>query len=529
MYKVLVVDDEIYAVKGLISGVNWEKLGVTDVFEAFHSLQAKELLLAHDMDVMICDIEMPEGNGLELLEWVRENKPGVETIFFTCHAEFSFIKKAIQLGSYDYLLKPVVYAEIEHVLQGALLRVDSKREMNEATEGFQKYYQLWQSQKPIRIERFWQDLLRQRILPNQDVIRNALESHSFEAVQSVQLILISLEEWSKAFNSRDEEIMEFALQKAAEELILEKLSGSIFKDHHGNTMCILYLGNEMVETAEIKTLCEHYISSCNQYFYSKISCYVGEKIPVTDIMKSYHGLLNMEYRNVTQSNRVIFTQDQLKEDRGVILDSFNEWAEWLERGDVDQLYRNLELVFQEMNEEQVTVETLITFYHSFLQVVYYVLHRKGVSVKMLHDADKFPLPNHVTDSLYQLKNWIKQVIPIVVQLLFFKSPTNPIIQKLKLHIKENLYQEMTREMLASLVYLNPAYLSRLFRKETGLSLSDYILQERMAKAADMLLCTDKTISEIADSLGYDNFSYFARLFKKIHGMTPQYYRKSLHA
>jgi two-component system response regulator YesN len=529
MYKVLVVDDEIYAVKGLISGVNWEMLGVTEVYEAFHSLQAKELLLAHDMDVMICDIEMPEGNGLELLEWVREHKPGVETIFFTCHAEFEFAKKAIQLGSYDYLLKPVVYAEIEQVLQGALVRVDGKREMNEAAEGFQKYYQLWQSQKPIRIERFWQDLLRQRILPKQEVIRTALESHSFEAVQSVLLILISLEEWSKAFNSRDEEIMEFALQKAAEELILNQLPGSITKDHHGNTMCILYLGKQNVDNEEIKSLCEHYISSCNRYFYSTLSCYVGEKVPISDIMKSYHGLLNMEYRNVTQSKRVMFMQDQVKEDSGVILDSFNDWAEWLERGDVDQLYGNLELTFQEMNKEQVTVETLITFYHSFLQVVYYVLHRKGVSVKMLHDAEKFPLQSDVTDSIYHLEKWVKQVIPIVIQLLFNKSPTNPIIQKLKVYIKDNLYQEMTREELASHVYLNPAYLSRLFRKETGFSLSDYILQERMDKAADMLLCTDKTISEIADSLGYDNFSYFARLFKKIHGMTPQYYRKSLHA
>jgi two-component system response regulator YesN len=529
MYKILVVDDEIYAVKGLVSGVNWEKLGVTEVFEAFHSLQAKEHLLAHDIDVMICDIEMPEGNGLELLEWVRENKAGVETIFFTCHAEFEFAKKAIQLGSYDYLLKPVVYSEIECVLQGALIRVDSKREMNETAEGFQKYYQLWQSQKPIRIERFWQDLLRQRILPKQEVIRSSLESYSFESVQSVMLILISLEEWSKAFNSRDEEIMEFALQKAAEELILNQLSGSIFKDHHGNTMCILYLGNQNVESQEIKALCEHYISSCNQYFYSTLSCYVGEKVPITDIMKSYNALLNMEYRNVTQSNRVLFMQDLVKADSGVILDSFNDWAEWLERGDVDLLNKNLELTFKEMNKEQVRVETLITFYHSFLQVIYYVLHRKGVSVKMLHDAGRFPLQGEVTDSLDHLEKWVKQIIPIVIQLLFSKNPTNPIVQKLKVYIKENLYQEVTREELASHVYLNPAYLSRLFRKETGLSLSDYILQERMNKAADMLLCTDKTISEIADSLGYDNFSYFARLFKKFHGTTPQYYRKSLHA
>jgi two-component system response regulator YesN len=529
MYKILVVDDEIYAVKGLVSGVNWDKLGVMEVFEAFHSQQAKQLLIAHDIDVMICDIEMPEGNGLELLEWVRENKSTLETIFFTCHAEFEFAKKALQLGSYEYLLKPVVYSKMEQVLQGALTRVDAKREMNETIEGFQKYYQLWQSQKPVRIERFWQDLLRQRILPKEEVIKTALESYPYEAVGQVMLILISLEEWSKTFSSRDEEIMEFALQKAAEEVILSHFPGSVIKDHRGNMMCIVYLGDQSVEPLEIKRLCENYIRSCNQYFYSRLSCYVGEKVSITGIMKSYHGLLNMEYRNVTQSNVVLFMQDQVLEEHGTILDSFQDWAEWLERGDVDQLNKDLDVIFQDMNKENVTVETLITFYHSFLQVIYYVLHRKGVSVKILHDVEKFPLANEVTHSIYHLEKWVKQVIPIVIQLLFAKNPTNPIVQKLKAYINENLYEELTREELASYVYLNPAYLSRLFRKETGLSLSDYILQERMRKAADMLLCTDKTISEIADSLGYDNFSYFARLFKKIYGMTPQYYRKSLHA
>ncbi|MBT2289890.1 helix-turn-helix transcriptional regulator [Paenibacillus albidus] len=90
-----------------------------------------------------------------------------------------------------------------------------------------------------------------------------------------------------------------------------------------------------------------------------------------------------------------------------------------------------------------------------------------------------------------------------------------------------LNEELTREQLANLVFLNPAYLSRLFRKETGMALTDYILQERMRTAAEQLIATNKSISEVADGLGYGDFSYFARLFRKVHGVTPHDYRKNV--
>jgi two-component system response regulator YesN len=73
--------------------------------------------------------------------------------------------------------------------------------------------------------------------------------------------------------------------------------------------------------------------------------------------------------------------------------------------------------------------------------------------------------------------------------------------------------------------LNEAYISRLFRKETGVSLSDFILQERMKKAAALLTGTDEAVSQIAVNLGFGNFSYFARMFKRVYGVTPHEFRK----
>jgi two-component system response regulator YesN len=74
------------------------------------------------------------------------------------------------------------------------------------------------------------------------------------------------------------------------------------------------------------------------------------------------------------------------------------------------------------------------------------------------------------------------------------------------------------------VYLNPSYLSRLFKKETGQSLSDYIGQVRMEEARRLLSQTNMKIVQVAEESGYRNVSHFAKMFKRMTGVTPQEYR-----
>lgn len=75
------------------------------------------------------------------------------------------------------------------------------------------------------------------------------------------------------------------------------------------------------------------------------------------------------------------------------------------------------------------------------------------------------------------------------------------------------------------MYLNPEYLSRLFKKEMGIGLNEYLVQERMKIAESLLRNTSFSISIIASKVGYVNFSHFARAFKKEFGVSPTEYRK----
>ena len=79
--------------------------------------------------------------------------------------------------------------------------------------------------------------------------------------------------------------------------------------------------------------------------------------------------------------------------------------------------------------------------------------------------------------------------------------------------------------IAGSVYLNPIYLNRIFKKEKGYSINQWIIKERMELASTLLLTTDKPAADISWQIGYSNYPYFSTVFKKYYGMTPSQYVK----
>lgn len=128
-YSVLLVDDEELALAGLENGVNWEAVEVEKVYKASSMKSAMEAIQKHPVDIMVSDIEMPAGSGLELIRWVKEKYPEIICVFYTCHAEFSYCQDAIRLGAMDYILKPIPYHELERIIQKGMLLVKKQREV----------------------------------------------------------------------------------------------------------------------------------------------------------------------------------------------------------------------------------------------------------------------------------------------------------------------------------------------------------------------------------------------------------------
>ena len=132
--QALLIDDEIVAVNALKRRVDWSRYHVDQVFTAQSMQEAQEIFRQQKIDFMLCDIEMPNGSGLELFEWVKIYYPLTECVYVTCHPEYKYIRKALKLGSADYILKPIDYEELDEVLCELVKRLDKATENTEKIE-----------------------------------------------------------------------------------------------------------------------------------------------------------------------------------------------------------------------------------------------------------------------------------------------------------------------------------------------------------------------------------------------------------
>ena len=130
-------------------------------------------------------------------------------------------------------------------------------------------------------------------------------------------------------------------------------------------------------------------------------------------------------------------------------------------------------------------------------------------------------------TLDEINVWLNGVLEnFLGYMLNFKGLKHThTIAEVKRYIKENYSQKLAVEDISSHVYLSKSYLSRIFKEETGDSLTTYINKIRIEKSKELL--TDKALSltDISDMAGFEEQSYFTKVFKSITGDTPAKYRQ----
>lgn len=531
MRQLLIVDDERHAVRGIKAGVEWETLGISVVHEAYNIRTAKEIMSDSKIDVLICDIEMPQGNGFELLDWVKIHYPDTEAMFLTCHADFSYAQKAIQLGSCDYMLKPVLYPELASTVRRVLeklAKAELEREKLQFADMYEHYYRLWESYQPMFMERFWQDLLSHSIPSTKEAIREALAKHNlaYEELPRYKPVLISVQRWYKELTTREEKIMEYALRNSFEEMILDKSGlGRIIQVRSGALLALVPI--DEVNGGELKEKLDSYIEECNRYFFCDLCCYRGDGVPVEEICGKYEQLVELESHNVTRTNEQIALSQCCECPEVAPLPVMSGWGEMLKLGCGKEMLQEIEQYLGEVKQSgQADARWLRGFYEDFLQMAHQVLHAKGLRAHQVFSATALmKRADAVTRSITDLSEWIGVLIKEVSGNLTVRDETQSVVDKAKHYIAKHMSEELSREDIAGHVCLHPDYLARLFKKDTGLTISEYVLKERIALAKQMLAKTELPITSIAYELGYGNYSHFSKMFKKATSVGPQEYRK----
>ena len=133
-------------------------------------------------------------------------------------------------------------------------------------------------------------------------------------------------------------------------------------------------------------------------------------------------------------------------------------------------------------------------------------------------------PEQTFSSFGALREWISNSLLLFTQSRQAAASQDTAVATVKAYIESHLSDELDRDTLAAMVYLNADYLSHLFKKDTGSSLINYIIDRRIAHSKELLAKGEMSIRDIAITCGFQNISYFSRQFKKSTGMTPRQFK-----
>ncbi|MBD7986294.1 response regulator [Sporosarcina sp. Sa2YVA2] len=131
MYTLLIVDDEPIIIRGIRSFVNFEMLGITEVYEASNGEEALALFETHKPDIVLADINMPKMNGLEFAAAAKRLYPSVKIAMITGYDYFDYAVAALKAGVDDYVLKPVSKTDIQNLLQKLVGKVKEAQRSQE--------------------------------------------------------------------------------------------------------------------------------------------------------------------------------------------------------------------------------------------------------------------------------------------------------------------------------------------------------------------------------------------------------------
>ncbi|AIQ31522.1 hypothetical protein P40081_27745 [Paenibacillus sp. FSL P4-0081] len=525
-YQILLVDDEAHAIEGVKSDLDLNKLGITGLFTANNIRQAKEVFEREYIDIMLCDIEMPKGNGLELLEWVREHHPITETIFLTSHADFKYARAALQLGSLDYLLKPVRAADLEGAIRKAQSAIDRSTEINKSHQ----FHQFWVKHHSLIIEHFWFNLVNHSTTIQPAAVRELIERHHIPFTEeSIFLpILISVHRWNKPLKRSDEKILEYALKNTAEEIILNSHGNGICFHLEPGMLLVIVSAEPATEWSpdRFQEACLQYINACHRYFYCDLSCYIGRPVQAHEMAEIVADLRVQDRNNVAFENQVHTYLDTKHSDRLITLPDSSVLSSLLKAGKKEAVIHELESYLAErVRDHGMDARALHQINQSFMQMLYSHLNSKGIQANQLFGDDLSKLMaetagRSVTDTMA----WVEHAVGKAMNQSETIQETDTLIQTVKQYIALNIDQDLSREMVAEQVFLHPDHLTRIFKKHTGQSIFEYIILKRIRIAKELLLQTDNPISDIATAIGYSSFSHFSKLFKKYTDLGPNDYR-----
>ncbi|QGQ95168.1 response regulator [Paenibacillus psychroresistens] len=536
MVQVLLVDDETSVVDALSIRIPWEELGVSAVHRAYSGLEAFEIFKLGQIDIVITDIRMPGMSGLELIKKITAVKFRTKCILLTGYAEFDYAQEAMRSQVFDYLLKPVSNDELISTVKRLIAQL--KAEWDDISS-YQRASNTLREHLPLLRNNLLQDLLQGRKMESL-AFAEKLEMLKlpFTAESRICMLLIRMEGHFLNYNKQSMSLFEYAVFNITEEIMSADYDMWYGKDSH-EYLVVLLKGKSMNPTEQsmsdnelLELRAEELQHNVELYLTGNITILLSNWTGLSENLSDVYEIMLYEMRKMIKGNSGIFKTVDISSQKVRIqslqclyeppmLNQLLEAGRWEEAAiKVDQIMNEL------ANKWNDSLEHINEVYYSLLSSFNYIAHKSGKQLIHIVGLKQLELEAYQRRSLEHFRNWAKDVLGLIREDLDQdnRNTNTIIINRVQQFVEHRLAEDVSLQAIADEVYLNPGYLSKLYKLETGENISDYIYRLRMDKSAYYLTNTHYKIQEICELIGYQNTSYYIKMFKKHFNVTPQEYR-----
>lgn len=534
MYNVLIVDDELLMRVGIRSMIDWEQHGFHVVGEACNGKEGMDIALTVSPDLIITDIKMPVMDGLQFIRETSGKLRACKYVILSNFDEFHYVKEALKLGAADYLIKSEITPAALTELLSSLREKWQAEHISQGAAGNKPYdYSLSLSHLK---ENFFKDLIS-GFISEQEARTKAEELHI--RVQSSELIFLIMkvnhfEALKKKYIEKDEKLLRFSILNIMEEVIPSRWVKEIVIGNSSEYLVIVNtLAGSRSERGDIERLSGKILSSLRDFMSLSATVGVSTKVPGFKHLKTAYKEAEqaLKARFFNDDQHVFFYEDLIKlpvRKPVASLISAKEEQDLLKVWAAKDK-RQAEVFLDGIRTELETLQTD----ESSIRTKYILLVEK-INAHLL-PSGKRPCIPFIGHSPYETvlkgESWVEvhqRMLEYMTECLDSSSGTmrETSYTELAVSLINKYYAEdISLQSIAGQINVHPSYLSRIFKQERGENFISYLTLVRIEKAKVYLSEGTMKVYEIADIVGYHNYTYFSKIFKKTVGVTPEEYRE----
>lgn len=541
MVKVMLVDDNMLIRQSIYQTIPWDSIGCEVIGEAANGEEALNLAKDCSPDLIITDIRMPQVDGLELTERIRSQNPWCKVIIITGYDEFSYAQRAIKLGAFDLILKPIDNEELKTVVvravkefQKELREQNEKREMLEERKSMQNV--ISRSTLELRVK-YIIDILNGLSLKEEaakEKIRYFDLAFSKHALFIIQPCIADV----KKGGGQQDAVCAFAeYSERAVERAVKLYKGTCIPFWFDNAYTVIAIPSKADTDknaySKIMEVCGQIAESLQKSTGVKFTIGVSNLCNgIADIKKSFDQAklaLNCKFfidNKIVISAGALISKSILNE--SPIMRKISMFYEYIKNEEYD--YESLlDEIFNEIRENETTdagfVKSLLI---DICITVKRIMYEKKKDLQKLKDSCEIHADISSLTNISEAFSYVKEFISEILNAANTDSRNSysQITKKVLDYLNKNYYRKISLQEIADVVALSPAYISRIIKKETGESYVDLFNNIKINIALKLLKNTNLKAYEVANKVGIENYAYFYQLFKKVTGTSPSEYNNS---